>query len=178
MNDQGIYSSIRLGLDTGDRLEFAHQDDSISQTIMARTGSYSSHTGMVIRSREFNRVFVIESLEGGPELNRLSTRVGSYNGHVWVCKLRDEYHHLRIKIGQCALDYVDTGYDWIDTGKQLFVRVPPDDERLNCSEFVYFALYNAGIFGQQLLDKAPWPGREMDRLGAWHIKTLIKEAAK
>lgn len=167
-----IYPEMRSTLDTGDRLEFADDKSTLSCIIRLRTGSYASHTALVLRSHEYDRVFSIESLDNGPELNILSTRIDRYPGKIWVCHLKPEHDRARHEIGREALGYVSTGYDWLGTAANLFDKVPPDDDRVFCSEFAYFAVYNARVINP--IPQAPRPGNDLDELGVWQERIRIK----
>lgn len=161
------YNIIRSEIETFDRLEW-RSNSLLGKAIRLKTGDWSNHTGVIIRFHEYDAagVFTIESLETGVDPNRLSLRLQNFNGEVRLYRLKEEYRHLRQKLGEASLSLEGIKYDYWAILKNLFGKVSLNSNRLFCSEFGIVAGIKGGLPEPQG-DDAPTPGSDMDALGWW-----------
>lgn len=163
------YLKIRDQMGTFDRLEF-HSNSPLGWAIRLKTGDWSNHTGAVIIFNEYGKqVFCMESLEKGPDANRLSLRLEQYKGGVRWYPLKKEYHHLRAELGTMMLANEGIKYDIPNLIKNLFGRPEIDPRKLYCSEYITYAgiLSSLPYDKNYLNGKAPRPGSDMQGLGWW-----------
>jgi hypothetical protein len=145
------YSEVRDKVQPGDLIAFGGMGW-VSRLIKWRTNSKVSHVGVVSRIGAHGRVMVMEStsLDGkkGVQLNRLSSRVDQYKGHVWWFPLNDEARE--------KLDLMQFWkFLWAQDGKKYdYLQAPmsatlfwarEDFGRLFCSELVAGAYEAGGI---------------------------------
>lgn len=139
------YDEIRDQIETGDFL-FCSGNYPLSQLIQQATSSIWSHVGTIIRSREFDRVFVIESVEdAGVRLFPLSNYLENYQsnkpyfGKLFIAKTR-----RRVELANgldWAFEKIGTRFDY-----EEFIKIATriivgggkhgNDSKFICSELV------------------------------------------
>lgn len=169
MNDLTVYNSVKAQMQTGDLLMWGG-DNLISKAIRWRTLSEYSHASLVIRLAEYEgtegRRFTTEALADGIVLNILSSRLENYNGRVWWFPLDEEKCHVpRSRVGECALSFIGTPYDYQSILRLCMKRVSTELNKLFCSE------YCAVCYG--LEGEAPTPA-DMPKLGIFkeHVRLI------
>lgn len=167
MNDLTVYHNVKTQMQTGDLLMWS-SDRLIGKAIRWRTLSEYSHASLVIRLAEYEgtegRRFTTEALADGVVLNVLSARLAHYDGRVWWFPLDEEKCRVkRAHVGECALSFIGTPYDYQSILRLCLRRVSTQMDKLFCSE------YCAVCYG--LGGDAPTPA-DMPKLG------IFKEAVR
>lgn len=159
---QQNYDEIRNTLKTGDVIAFGGSS-ALSIAIKAVTACKVSHVGIILNtqvrsSKEMSIVNVIESTslgEGfaGVQINRLSTRVYTYTGNIWVLPLaassrlefeEDKYTEFMLAQRGKAYDAPQALFSALDG---LFPDSREDFTKLFCSELVTAGLEAAKVLG-------------------------------
>jgi hypothetical protein len=169
INDLSKYFAIREHMGTFDRLEW-HSSSLLGNLIRWKTKDWSNHTGAIIIFNEYGKsVFCMESLEHGPDANRLSLRLQQYKGEVRWYPLKKEHHAMRALLGTKLLDQEGIEYDTWDMAGNLIKRPEIDPKKLYCSEYIAYVGKITGLpwDKQYLGGKAPTPGIDMDGLNWW-----------
>jgi hypothetical protein len=168
MNDLTEYCKVKDQMKTGDLLQW-HSASVIGILIRMKTKSFVNHSSLIIRLSEYEGLermrYTTEALEHGIILNRLSKRLETFDGKVYWYPLKDEWDAKRQKIGEVALSYIGTPYDYKSIVRQLFGHVSADARALFCSEYCFISYGFTGT--------APDPG-DMPSLGIFkeHIRIL------
>ena len=145
------YQGVRGEMQPGDLIAFGGTGW-FSRIIKFFTMSPVSHVGVVLEWDTFGRVMIMEatSLDGfkGVQVNRLSSRVAQYDGHVWWMPLSDQ---VRAKLNVHAM----VKYMWAQDGKKYDTKqaiksaIPfwtrENDKRMFCSELVSRGYEQGGI---------------------------------
>ena len=160
MNDLSVYNSVKHLIQTGDGLGWS-SDRIAGRLIRWRTMSYLSHFSLALRLAEYEgtegRRFTTEALADGVVLNVLSARLAHYDGRVWWFPLDEEKCRVkRAHVGECALSFIGTPYDYQSILRLCLRRVSTQMDKLFCSE------YCAVCYG--LGGEAPTPA-DMPKLG-------------
>jgi hypothetical protein len=159
MDKLAIYNKYKDQMKTGDLLQWRSKS-ALGWAIRLVTGARENHSSLVIRLSEYEglerRRFTQEALEHGIVLNLLSRRLENHKGNVWWYPLKDDWSYKRQEIGEKALFFAGTSYDYKSLFKQLFTKVSADARDLFCSELCFICYGYEGI--------APNPG-EMTALG-------------
>lgn len=165
------YYLHRAKMQTGDLIEI-RSHSFVGCAIRQVTGKHVNHTALVIRLWQYDRdhIFILEALEHGIVLNRLSRRLAELDGKALWLALTDSFDMFRPAVGRAGLNYIGVGYDFQGVFRQLFGHVSADARNLFCSEYAYLALLDAGLPVHQ--KKAPQPG-EMYKLGVFTRPRLI-----
>ncbi|MFA7520452.1 hypothetical protein [Shewanella sp.] len=170
MNDLSKYNAVKDSMKTGDVLQW-HSNSMLGSAIRARKGGDINHTGLVIRLAEFEglerRRFTLESLENGVVLNLLSRRLESFDGQVFLHRLKPEHDSIRQEIGERALSCVGIGYDYSSIIKECFGNAQMNMDNLFCSEFAWFAETGKTV------GEAPDPNEFEEYLQQWFIEPHI-----
>ena len=142
------YELLRDQMKTGDLLQW-QTNSPIGKAIQWFTKSLYSHSSLVIRLAEYEglerRRFTTEAMAHGVVLNLLSKRLQYQHGHCWWFPLKDEWDCQREQIGERALAFVGTPYDYKSIVKFVVGKVSEDVQSLFCSELVYVAYGHEGI---------------------------------
>jgi len=158
-------------MDTFDRLEW-RSETALGWAIRFMTKDYVNHTGAIIKFYEYDRVFTIEALDYGIEMNKLSDRLKAQKGYCVWYPLKPEYREYRKTLGQKMLDWAYVKYDYFSLFKQILFRATADASKMFCSEFYFLAgiFHNPPLPYPEIYQKyAPRPGKEMDAL-EWNEK--------
>jgi hypothetical protein len=145
------YGAVRQDMKPGDLIAFGGMGW-LSKIIKFFTMSHVSHVGIVMDWQEHGRVMVMESttLNGvkGVQINRLSSRLRHYEGHVWWMPLN---RSSRKRLSLLAMKK----FLWAQDGKKYDKRqaiksaIPfytrENDKRMFCSELVAGAYEASGI---------------------------------
>jgi len=152
------YSFIRHSLKNGDVIAFG--GTSITSTIIRSvTSSNISHVGIIIKTYPGFGSPIIQIIEStsleksfpGVAIQRLSTRISSYNGSVWILPLDDNIRkqmnikkYLSFVLAQEGkpYDYRQALHSAVDS---IFPDTKADFSRLFCSELVVAGLQAGGI---------------------------------
>jgi len=124
-----------------------------------------------------DRMWTLEALEGGLDINLISSRLEGYKGRVWWHPLLAEYDEFRTRIRSLALmratEYGHKSYDFGGLFKNALGRVSANAREYFCSEFVYLNCRDVGMpLGDWPREIAPRPG-DMDRFKWWGTGALI-----
>ncbi len=159
MNDLARYNSVKHMLQTGDLLLWK-SDSLLGEAIRLFSKANVNHASLVFQITPYegseHRRFTSEALEHGVVLNLLSKRLAEFGGEVWWYPLNADMSAQRIAIGERALQYLGTPYDYEALFQQAVERVKADPEKLFCSEYCFLCYGLEGI--------APRPG-DMPALG-------------
>ena len=160
MNDLSKYNEVKHLIQTGDLLMWS-SDGIVGKAIRWRTLSEFSHASLAIRLADYEgaegRRFTTEALADGVVLNVLSARLAHYKGRVWWFPLDEERCNVkRSHVGECALSFIGTPYDYQSILRLCLKRVSTEMNKLFCSE------YCAVCYG--LGGEAPTPA-DMPKLG-------------
>jgi hypothetical protein len=153
-----FYKAYRDAMKTGDLIETA------ASTILGRmirwvTKKDVNHSAFLAHLTDVSdRVYLVEALSKGIELNRLSRSIDGYKGTVWWYPLKPEWEPARKVMLKFALDACaqGIGYDYTALIKNMFSKVSRDAKSYFCSEFYDMALVKAGMVDG--LSKARRPG--------------------
>jgi hypothetical protein len=156
---------------TGDILQW-HSNSLIGSGIRARKGGDVNHTGLIIRLAEYEglerRRFTLEALEDGVVLNLLSRRLETFDGQVYLHRLRPEHDGRRTEIGIRALSMVGIPYDYPAIIKECFGNARVNMDKLFCSEFAWIAETGATD------GEAPDPTEFEEYLREWFLEPHIE----
>ena len=147
-NDLVFYLKQRPYIKTGDAILWSGTGV-ISRLIQFFSKGKFNHVSLVMRfpiddQALRDRVFLLEALEMGIDLNTLSGRLKYYKGEAWHFPLKcsDEQ---RYKIREWALINCDEKYDYGSLFRNIFGRVSLDAKRFFCSEYYIAACVYAGV---------------------------------
>jgi len=142
MNDLTVYDSIKDQFKTGDLILWS-SNNFIGWCIKKFTKSNVSHASLVIRFSEYDennhRRYNLESGRHGTVLNVLSKTLQEYSGEAWWYPLQEKMEIERKRIGDRALEFVGTPYDYPSIFRYLIGNVSADARKLFCSEYCYLA---------------------------------------
>lgn len=160
MNDLSKYNEVKHLIQTGDLLMWS-SDGIVGKAIRWRTLSEFSHASLAIRLAEYEgaegRRFTTEALADGVVLNVLSARLANYDGRAWWYPLDEEKCRVkRSHVGECALSFIGTPYDYQSILRLCLRRVSTQMDKLFCSEYAAICY---GLGGE-----APTPA-DMPKLG-------------
>ena len=147
-NDLSKYLEQRPKIRTGDAILWSGKGIIPSLIKFFSKGEFN-HVSLVIRLTHVGddlvrRVFLLEALESGIDLNTLSGRLSEYNGEAWHFPLHcDDFQ--RGLIFKWALLNCDRKYDYGSLFKNIFGRVSVDAKRFFCSEYYIAACIHAKI---------------------------------
>jgi len=163
-----LYPDIRRQLVSGHVVTF-EGSDMLSRAIrwFAPGGS---HTAMVLRVSDCpGTIFLIEALEHGPTLTRMSRRISNYNGRIHIQMPAVATRQQRL-ITAMALRLLGArvAYDYPSLLCQTRRRVALNMRRSFCSEMAQYLLTQAGVMSPHRL--AMTPGELRHELG--HEVTL------
>jgi hypothetical protein len=163
---------------SGDLIEFG-SSSYIGRAIKWFTKKDVNHSAFVFRIDSFvglkDRVFVIEALGDGLEINALSSRIKEYDGMVYWLKLKDTYDSFRDPMSSFAFMMeargVEKRYDYVSLFANMFGKVSMDAKKFFCSEFYHAAMVYAGLTTG---GKALRPG-EFESLGFHEDRCIVGE---
>ena len=160
MNDLKAYNEVKRLIQTGDLLMWS-SDRIIGKAIRWRTLSEFSHASLAIRLAEYEgaecRRFTTEALADGVVLNILSARLANYDGRCWWFPLDEEKCRVkRSHVGECALAFIGTPYDYQSILRLCLRRVSTEINKVFCSEYAAICY---GLGGE-----APTPA-DMPKIG-------------
>lgn len=157
------YPAIRPKLATGHVVTF-EGSDLLSRAIRFFAPG-GSHTAMVLRLADCpDTVFLLEALEHGPTLTRMSRRISNYRGQVHV-QMPVITTRQQQAVAAMALRLLGArvGYDYPSLVRQARRRVAMNMKRGFCSETVQYLLTHACVMPPQL--DAMTPGELRRALG-------------
>lgn len=150
-----LYPDIRSSLQSGDVVTF-DGDGLVSRAIRYFSG-VGTHTAMVFRSRDCpGVVFLLESLEHGPVITRMSRRISNYAGRIFVTRIpataeqRDSISRLAMLINSARI-----AYDYPSLFANARRRVALSLSRGFCSETVQYIHTQAGVLHPELFAMTP-----------------------
>jgi hypothetical protein len=148
-----LYEQYRDQINTGDLLLWKSHTP-IGFIIRLFSKSNVNHAGLAVRmfGMTWPRVFTIEALEKGMQVNFMSTRLEEFDGEVWWYSLCPEWDkpEIRQEIEERMWKHVGIGYDYPSLFVNAIKKVEADDKLLFCSEAAFLELGFKGI--------APTPG--------------------
>ncbi len=139
MNDLSKYNEVKGLIQTGDLLMWS-SEGVVGRAIRWRTLSEYSHASLAIRLADYEgaegRRFTTEALADGVVLNILSARLAHYDGRCWWFPLDEEKCRVkRAHVGECALSFIGTPYDYQSILRLCLKRVSTEMNKLFCSEY-------------------------------------------
>ena len=162
------YPASRAEFRTGHVVTF-DGDHLLGRAIRLFAGA-GTHTAMIVRLAEApGRIFLLEALEHGLALTRMSKRISNYNGWVYVTmpSVNDDQQQRCAELGLCLLGS-RVGYDYISLFRNAVRRVPLSMGKGYCTETVQYIHQEAGLFAPQALAMRPndyllrpWPTVEL-----------------
>ncbi len=164
------YNNLRSSMSPGDVIAFGGKG-TFSEIIKWATRAPVSHVGVILQSKLyyddrsqpgfFNQIIESTSLNGqsGVTITRLSDRIDSYDGEIWLLPLRSDlkqkmdkkkYYDFLIHQDRKPYDMpqaIKSALDLIDDAVSpgVFTHNLEDFSRFFCSELVAAALENAGV---------------------------------
>lgn len=146
------YDTLRPQLQTGDLL-LSSGDFWISRLVRRLTNCPYSHVGFVVRVEQFDRVFVVESVElYGVRFFRLSqygprgvySGQRPYRGKALIASWQPDFlsDEKRLELAQCVMDLIMHKYDYreiVINGLCLFLKVRNrrhNNSAYTCAELV------------------------------------------
>jgi hypothetical protein len=166
MNDLTLYNSAKDQMQTGDLLLW-RSHSLLGKLIRDFSHAPVNHASLIMRIEAYEgaegRRFIAEALEHGIVLNLLSKRLQDEDAEAWWYPLNDEWAKKRAEIGERALSFMGTPYDYDALFKLAIGKVQSNTDKLICSEF-YFA--SLGMIGP-----IPTPG-ELPEMG------ILKEGVR
>lgn len=184
-----LYKEIRPLVKNGDALEW-RSETLLGKAIRLVTGYDVNHVSQIITFKEFYqdkplRIYTLEALSHGIELNLISRRFKEFKGKVYWLPLKDEYNDKRLEISRRGLERIGIPYDY-SAIKKIFFKVlffgnhaiKSSIDKLYCSEYVFDNAKDAGLpFNDEFKDRVPVPG-EMFLTGFYKSRTLIHNTEK
>lgn len=167
--DTTLYKRYRSEMGTGDLIQW-RSNTALGFTIRMLSKSDVNHSSIIVRP--YNRVMLLEALEGGVYPRLISDRLKKFKGHVYWCPLKDAFSAYSWPIGYEAFGLVGTGYDFKNLFKQAIMRVSTEASKLFCSETVYVALSRAKVPIPNPPKHAPQPG-DIESLGVWNPRITL-----
>jgi len=183
------YNAVSNLMETGDLLLW-RGDTPLGKAIRLFSHAQVNHASLVMRFQQYEgaerRRFTSEALEHGIVLHLLSKSLADYNGQCWWYPLKIDVGTPlrktplrgqanddrsvpttllgREEVGERALKYMGTPYDYEALFKNAIEKVKADPQRLFCSEYCFLCYGMEGL--------APTPG-EMPALGIFDDPILI-----
>jgi hypothetical protein len=167
------YPDVRPNLVSGHVVTF-EGSDMLSKAIRFFAPG-GSHTAMVLRLSDCtDTVFLIEALEHGPTLTRMSRRISNYRGRVHI-QMPDLTKRQQQAITAMALRLLGArvGYDYRSLFRNIRSRVALNMRQGFCSETAQYLLTMAGVMTPH--EGAMTPGELRQSLG--HEVTLAAYTA-
>ena len=164
------YDYYRGQVKTGDLIQFESKDI-VSRIIAWRTGSLVSHSAMAFwltHPLGTTRLYILESVMTGLQLNYLSRRLGWHlpHGDMYWHKMKPQYEKWGPTAADNLLQHVGTFYDFKDLIIQAVKRVTLDPAKLFCSEAVAFAWRKIACLPEDYI--VPYPSEmATDKLGVY-----------
>lgn len=148
MNDLTKYNEVKSLMQTGDLLQW-QTNSLIGKLIRWRTLSEWNHSSLIMRFSDYEgkecRRFTTEAVAEGVVLNLLSRRLGNLDGAVWWYPLDETKCRLtRAQVGENAMKYIGTGYDYQSILRLILKRVSDEANKLFCSEYCAICLGHEG----------------------------------
>lgn len=148
------YMECRPGMKSGDLVEF-RSASTIGRMIRYFTKKDVNHSAFLFRIDEFvglkDRVFIIEALGKGLEINALSLRLKEYEGAAYWYPLKSDYEGFRDRMSSYAFlqeaKVVEKQYDYVSLFSNIFGPVSIDAKKFFCSEFYQASLIAANMMG-------------------------------
>ena len=159
MNDLSAYEKVKAEMETGDLLLWRSYS-LLGLLIREFSKAPVNHASLIMRIEPYEgsegRRFIAEALEHGVVLNLLSKRLAEEEGEAWWYPLNDEWALKRGQIGERALKFMGTPYNYGALCKLAIEKVEAGTESMVCSEYYFESL---GFTGD-----IPTPG-ELPSLG-------------
>jgi len=172
------YLEKRHLIKCGGALEW-RSETALGKSIRLFTGYDVNHVSQVVTFKDFYknkplRIYTLEALSHGIELNLLSRRLEEFKGKVYWLPLKDEYINYDSEISRLGLERIGIPYDFKSIKKILFKilffgshSIRSSLDKLFCSEYLFFNGKDAGL---PIIDKfkktIPVPGEMM--LTEWY----------
>lgn len=161
MNDLTQYNKVRDQMQTGDLLLW-RSFSLLGSLIRDFSKAPVNHASLIIRIEPYEgseqRRFIAEALEHGVVLNLLSKRLGEEEGEAWWYPLNDVWAQRRTQIGERALQFLGTPYNYGALLKLAIENVKAGTDKMVCSEYCFECL---GLEGN-----IPTPG-QLPALGVY-----------
>lgn len=143
MGNLELYYQHRDQMKTGDLLQFSGEG-LVSNIIKWKTGGKWSHSSLIIRFTDYDRLMTFTAEPRGFMPILLSRYLREYKGECWWFPLKDELEAGRLEVGKKALDMSGIEYDYASLFKQLLGSVSTNMNELFCSEACYLAYGYSG----------------------------------
>ena len=157
------YKAARPRMQTMDLLQW-HGRGTISRIIQMKTRSPVSHSGVITRLKDVDRVLTLHAVRKGAVPEPLSQLIQRYDGQVWWHPLKKEYQPYVGFAFNYMYDRIGTQYDFGSLVKNLFGKVSANAAAVFCSEYIFLGWQFAAIhLGVKILahlvqiNKAPVP---------------------
>ena len=184
--DIRLYLDHRPFIKNGDVLEW-RSETILGKSIRAVTGYNVNHASQIVTFDDFYhnkplRIYTLEALSHGIELNLVSRRLEDFKGKIYWLPLKEHYNDKRFEISRHGLERIGIPYDYTSI-KQIFFKflffgshsIKSSIDKLYCSEYTF---YNGKDSGLPIVDKfkkiVPVPG-EMYQTNWYRDKILIHD---
>ena len=179
-----VYLQYRPIIKNGDVLEWK-SETLLGKAIRTVTRNDVNHASQVITFDNFYegevlRLYTLEALSHGIELNLISRRLEKFKGEIYWLQLKDEFQEKRPELARRGLERIGIPYDY-NSLKKIFIKyfwfgtgnIRSSLDRLYCSEYTFRNGKDSGfpIVDKFKLGKIPVPGEMFDT--GWY-KTRIK----
>jgi len=147
MNDLAAYNMVKEQMQTGDVLLW-RSHSLLGVLIRQFSDAPVNHASLIMRFQPYEgseqRRFIAEALEHGVVLNLLSKRLGEEDGEAWWYPLKGDWAQKRNEIGERALKYMGTPYDYAAILELAVTEVKAGTEKMVCSEYCFECLGMTG----------------------------------
>jgi hypothetical protein len=147
MNDLTAYNKVRDQMQTGDLLLW-RSHSLLGLLIREFSDAPVNHASLIMRIEPYEgsegRRFIAEALEHGVVLNLLSKRLAEEDGEAWWYPLDDEWAKKRQGIGERALKFMGTPYDYGALCELAIDKVKAGTDKMICSELYFESLGYVG----------------------------------
>jgi hypothetical protein len=149
------YEAARERFVTGDVVTF--DGDTLLGMAIRHFAGPGTHTAMVVRLQDApGRLFLLEALEHGLALTRMSRRVSNYDGRVFVttCPATLQQREKMTELALCLIGS-QVRYDYLSLFRNAWRRVPLSMGRGYCTESVQYIHQAAGVLTPQAVAMVP-----------------------
>ena len=157
MNDLTAYNALKDGMQTGD-IVLWHNNSLLGVLIRECSDAKYNHASLIMRIQAYEgaegRRFLTEELEHGAVLTLLSKRLAETDGEAYWYPLNDEWSHKRAEIGERALQWIGTPYNYAELLKMAVEKCKTGTDAMICSEYCFQCLGFSGT--------VPTPGQLPD----------------
>jgi hypothetical protein len=147
VNDLTAYNRVKDQMQTGDLLLW-RSSNVLGWLIRELSRAPVNHASLIMRIQPYEggrkRICIAEALEHGVVLNLLSKRLQEEDAEAWWYPLNEEWAGKRGEIGERALQFMGTPYDYESLLRMALEKVKTHTDQMVCSEFCFASLGLSG----------------------------------